>query len=104
MPDRPASSWYPTSDVLSRLNAAPELPTGPAVVSLWTSKDQVVLPPDSAVLTGAINIQMQQICADSVVNHTGLPTDPLVEALVLAELSSTPTTQFEAADCTRLRC
>lgn len=93
----------PTSDILTRLNAVPELPAGPAVVSLWSTKDEVVLPPDSAVLTGALNIQVQQVCADSTVNHGGLPADPLVDGLVLAELGPGPTSQFGPADCTRLR-
>ena len=77
------------------------MPAGPAVVSLWTSKDQVVLPPDSAVLTGAVNIELQSVCAGSVVNHTQLPTDRLVAAMVLAELGTTPDPQFGAADCAR---
>ncbi len=92
----------PTSPVLSQLNTRPEVPSGPAFVSLWSAKDQVVLPPDSAELTGAVNIQIQSVCPSSVVNHTQLPTDPLVEAMVLAELSGPSTTRLVAADCARL--
>jgi triacylglycerol lipase len=92
----------PGSPVLAQLNARPEVPAGPAFVSLWSSKDQVVLPPDSAELAGAVNIQIQGVCASSVVNHTQLPTDPLVEAMVVAELSGPTATQLVATDCARL--
>lgn len=92
----------PTSPVLAQLNTSPEVPVGPAFVSLWSAKDQVVLPPESAELTGALNIQIQSVCGSSVVNHTQLPSDPLVEAMVLAELSGPSTTRLAAADCARL--
>jgi triacylglycerol lipase len=92
----------PTSSLLSALNNPPELPSGPVFVSLWTSRDEVVLPPDSARLTGAVNIEIQQVCAGSEVGHSQLPTDPLVAAMVVAELASGPARQFGAADCARL--
>ena len=92
----------PTSSLLSALNSPPELPTGPVFVSLWTSRDEVVLPPDSARLAGAVNIEIQQVCAGSGVGHSQLPTDPLVAAMVVAELTGGPARQFGAADCARL--
>lgn len=92
----------PTSSLLSALNSAPELPAGPVFVSLWSSRDEVVLPPDSARLTGAVNIELQQVCAGSAVGHAQLPTDPLVAAMVVAELTSGPARKFGAADCARL--
>jgi triacylglycerol esterase/lipase EstA (alpha/beta hydrolase family) len=92
----------PTSDLLTALNTRPELPAGPAFVSLWSSRDEVVLPPDSARLTGAVNIEIQQVCARSVVSHTQLPTDPLVDAMVEAELSAGPVRRFGTADCATL--
>lgn len=93
----------PTSSLLAALNQAPELPAGPVFVSLWSSRDEVVLPPDSARLTGAVNIEIQQVCANSVVSHAQLPTDPLVAAMVLSELSSAPARALTAADCAGLR-
>ena len=48
-----------TSPVLAQLNTSPEVPAGPVFVSFWTSHDQVVLPPESAELTGALNIEIQ---------------------------------------------
>jgi triacylglycerol lipase len=93
----------PTSPLLSSLNTAPELPAGPIFVSVWSSKDQVVLPPDSAQLTGAINLQLQQICPDSVVTHAQLPTDALVTGIVKAELTTGPASTPRQTDCNRLR-
>ena len=93
----------PTSSLLAALNRAPELPAGPVFVSLWSSRDEVVLPPDSARLSGAVNIELQQVCASSAVSHAQLPTDPLVAAMVISELSSAPAHPFTAADCARLR-
>lgn len=93
----------PASSVLTALNVAPEVPVGPVVVSLWSDKDQVVLPPDSAVLVGALNIQLQQVCRDATTNHSQLPQDPLVAGLVLAELASSPPRSFSPAECAQLR-
>ncbi|HEX6756254.1 MAG TPA: lipase [Mycobacteriales bacterium] len=85
----------PDSSLLSRLNAD-ETPDGPVWVSIWTSVDQVVTPPDSARLDGALNIPVQSVCATSRVGHSELPTDPVVGSLVLAALApaapATPTT------------
>jgi len=92
----------PTSALLTALNTRPELPAGPVFVSLWSSRDEVVLPPDSARLAGALNVQIQQVCTSSAVDHSQLPTDPLVAALVAAELSAGPARQFGTADCARL--
>lgn len=92
----------PTSPLLTALNTAPELPPGPVLVSLFSARDGVVLPPDSARLTGALNIELQQVCPASAVTHSQLPTDPLVDAMVLAELARTPARQLTTADCPAL--
>ena len=55
-----------------------ETPDGPVWTSIWTDQDEVVTPPDSAVLPGAVDVRLQSVCADSVVAHGGLPDDPLV--------------------------
>lgn len=92
----------PTSDLLIALNKAPETPKGPAFVSIWTDRDQVVLPPDSARLQGALNISVQSVCSRSRVAHDGLPTDPLVAAMVTTELTSSQVVPLSSADCARL--
>lgn len=92
----------PTSDVLTALNTGDELPAGPDVVSLWSSSDEVVIPPQSAVLKGALNIQVQQVCAASTVRHGALPSDPLVSAMVAVELGGSRPTNLSATDCARL--
>ncbi|HST49111.1 lipase family alpha/beta hydrolase [Jatrophihabitans sp.] len=100
----------PASDLLARLNGRPgrsggsggEVPSGPVFVSLWTSSDEVVIPPESAVLAGGINIRIQDVCPASAVGHGGLPGDPLVAAMVLAELQPSDPVQLTARDCARL--
>jgi triacylglycerol esterase/lipase EstA (alpha/beta hydrolase family) len=94
----------PGSALLARLNAGSgsEVPKGPAFISLWTSRDEVVIPPESAVLAGAINISIQSVCPASVVTHSGLPSDPLVAAMVAVELQSSAPVRLGAGDCARL--
>lgn len=92
----------PDSPVLAALNRGDETPNGPEWVSLWTTADQVVTPPSSASLQGAIDIPVQSVCASSTVDHGNLPRDPLVGAIVAAELGSGPTVRLGAGDCARL--
>jgi triacylglycerol lipase len=96
----------PDSALLAKLNGAgaagTEIPAGPTFVSFYTSHDSVVVPPESAVLKGALNIEIQQVCATSTVTHTQLPSDKLVDAMVAAELGAGNPVALTAADCTRL--
>jgi triacylglycerol lipase len=94
----------PASDLLAGLNAGSgnEVPDGPAFVSLWTRNDEVVIPPSSAVLAGGINIEIQSVCPASTVSHSQLPSDPLVAAMVAAELQASPPVRLGAGDCARL--
>jgi triacylglycerol esterase/lipase EstA (alpha/beta hydrolase family) len=94
----------PASDLLADLNAGSgnEVPDGPAFVSLWTRNDEVVIPPSSAVLAGGINIEIQSVCPASAVSHSQLPSDPLVAAMVAAELQASPPVRLGAGDCARL--
>ena len=89
----------PDSSVLSALNAGDETPAGPQWVSFWTTVDQVVTPPDSARLVGALDLPVQDVCASSTVDHGNLPRDPVVGALVLAELGAGPTVTPGSGDC-----
>ncbi|WP_324277367.1 lipase family alpha/beta hydrolase [Blastococcus brunescens] len=76
------------SELLAQLNAGDETPEGPTWVSIWTTQDETVTPPDSARLDGALNLPVQSVCASARVGHGDLPRDALVRALVLAELAA----------------
>lgn len=90
------------SDLLRRLNAGDETPAGPTWVSIWTTGDQTVTPPDSARLSGALDVPVQSVCAAARVSHSDLPRNPLVQAMVLAELGAGQPVPLTAADCPRL--
>jgi triacylglycerol esterase/lipase EstA (alpha/beta hydrolase family) len=92
----------PNNPLLTALNADDETPAGPEWVSIWTQVDQVVTPPNSAELDGAVNLSVQSVCADSTVDHGNLPRDPLVGAMVSAEIDGDSTVQLGAGDCARL--
>jgi triacylglycerol lipase len=93
----------PNSDLLAALNSGDETPAGPTFVSIWTSGDDVVIPPESAILSGALNLEVQTVCSGEQVNHTQLPSNSVVDAMVLAELVAGPPVPLTAADCGRLR-
>lgn len=78
----------PDSDLLRSLNAGDETPPGPVFVSVWSTADRVVTPPASARLDGALDVPVQSVCPRSRVAHGELPSDPQVQAIVLAELGA----------------
>jgi triacylglycerol lipase len=90
------------SAVLARLNAGDETPAGPTWVSIWTTQDSTVTPPDSARLAGALNLTVQSVCARAQITHGDLPTAPLVQQMVLSELRAGAPVALHAADCARL--
>jgi len=89
------------SAVLSRLDRDP-VPAGVLALSLWTTQDDVVVPPQSAVLEGVPSPSLQSICAQDAVDHTRLPTDPVAGRLVLEALGTGPIPTWAPADCARL--
>jgi len=93
----------PGSSVLASLDAAEPAHTGVPWTSMWTTDDQVVLPPDSARFTGATNIVLQDVCADDTANHLNLPADPLVAGLTLRALDTSNAGSPSASDCSNLR-
>ncbi len=92
----------PGSPLLDGLNDDDETPAGPQWLSLWTERDQVVTPPESARLEGAVNVELQDVCPGAAVDHGGLPTAPLVRGLVLQALSAASLSAPTSADCARL--
>jgi triacylglycerol lipase len=104
--DGACAQLAPDSPLLQRLNhltGGLELPAGPDVTSIWTARDQTVTPPTSAVLAGARNIRLQDVCADSVVGHGALVRDPLAIGLVIRAVAGGLTRQPGPADCGALR-
>ena len=81
-----------------------EAGSGPRVVSIWTTQDDVVLPPDSARLAGALNLTVQSVCPPRGCATRGLPTDPLVQGMVPAPSSAFGARRSSSgsADCRRL--
>lgn len=93
----------PDSDLLRDLNSD-ESPAGPVWTSVWTRLDEVVTPPESARLDGAVNVVVQDVCPDATTEHGQLPTDPLVQGIVTQSLGSgTAPTAFPASGCAALR-
>jgi triacylglycerol lipase len=92
----------PGSDLLAALDAAP-LPAGLPWLSVWTRDDQTVTPPDSAVLSGAVNVAVQQVCPNATVQHGELPSDPVVTGLVLRGTGTAPLATPGPSDCATLR-
>ncbi|TNM64558.1 lipase [Streptomyces sp. NP160] len=72
----------------SLLRTLPETPgDGVRWTSAWSSADQVVVPPaDASSLRGAVDVELQRVCASSRVDHGGLVTDPLAVGVVDAAL------------------
>lgn len=91
----------PGSSLLTTLDTA-SVAGSPSFVSVWSSTDDVVVPPASAVLAGATNVSVQSICPSSRVSHSELPTDATVAGIVLAELAPGVPPSLNTSDCPRL--
>jgi triacylglycerol lipase len=88
----------PGSSLLASLRAAD--PAGlPRWMSLWTTDDKTVTPPDSARLAGAVNVPIQSVCPGLVITHSQLPTNPAVTAIVLEEIGAGPLRYPTSAIC-----
>jgi triacylglycerol esterase/lipase EstA (alpha/beta hydrolase family) len=71
----------------------------PPWLSLWTADDQVVTPPNSARLAGAIDVPVQAVCATLTVSHTQLPSNPAVINMVLGAIGRTPLARPASTSC-----
>lgn len=78
----------PGSTLLAQLKSP--VPNPPQWLSVWTEQDQTVVPPDSARLAGAVDVDIQQACPGREVAHGDLPTDDYVTGLVLDAIGTAP--------------
>jgi triacylglycerol esterase/lipase EstA (alpha/beta hydrolase family) len=89
----------PDSDLLRGLNAGDETPPGPSFVSVWSTADRTVVPPDSARLDGALNLTVQSVCPAARTAHGDLPSDPVVLAALRTTLGKGPPTPPAGVSC-----
>ena len=77
----------PDSEFIQNLNDPDETPAGPAFVTVWTEEDQTVTPPDSAVLDGALNIKIQDVCPNSAIDHGDVAHHPAVMGIIVTTVT-----------------
>jgi triacylglycerol lipase len=76
----------PDSALLRGLNSRDETPRGPVFVSVWSTSDRVVVPVESARLSGGVNLTVQSVCPRDRAGHGDLPSDPVVIGLLRTAL------------------
>lgn len=89
----------PDSDLLRELNAGDETPDGPEFVAIYSNGDQVVTPPESALLEGALGFSVQSVCPRGTASHGELPSDPVVLAALESVLGVDPPAIPEDVAC-----
>jgi pimeloyl-ACP methyl ester carboxylesterase len=87
----------PGSALLTQLQRSAQ--ARPPWLSLWSTDDQTVQPPDSARLAGAVNVPLQSVCPGVDIQHSQLPTAPLVVGVVLHELAGNRVTAPAPGSC-----
>jgi pimeloyl-ACP methyl ester carboxylesterase len=88
----------PGSTLLASLDAANPADL-PGWLSLWTTDDKTVTPPDSARLAGAVSLSIQALCPAMRISHSQLPANPVVTAIVLKALGAGPLRYPSPAAC-----
>jgi triacylglycerol lipase len=91
----------PGSALLGRLQQSAQ--ARPPWLSLWSTDDQTVDPPDSARQPGAVNVPLQSVCPGVTIQHDQLPTAPLVVGIVVRTLAIGHVTTPAPSDCTALQ-
>lgn len=92
----------PGSDLLDELAAIGDTPGDASWVSVWSENDGAVDPPSSSELDGALNIRLQDVCADATTDHVGLLTDALPLGVAVAEILADDPVELGPDDCGRL--
>lgn len=87
----PGSSLLASLDVRS--------PAGLHWLSLYTTDDTTVTPPDSADLPGAISVAVQSLCPAARISHSELPASAIVTAIVLQAIGPGPLRYPSASAC-----
>ena len=91
----------PGSALLTQLQQSAQ--PRPPWLSLWSTDDQTVQPPDSARLPGAVNVPLQSVCPGIDIQHSQLPTAPLVVGLVLHTLAGGRLSAPVPGDCAAMQ-
>ena len=73
----------PPARFLTALNSEDETPGDVDYTSVFSDSDELVQPPSSAKLQGAVNVLVQDLCPGRPVHHGGIIHDPMIFALVL---------------------
>ncbi|MEO5652388.1 MAG: alpha/beta fold hydrolase [Marmoricola sp.] len=89
----------PDSDLLRELNAGDETPSGPRWLTVRSTGDQVVTPTESAVLEGAVNVEVQGVCPAATTSHGQLPGDPVVLATLASGLGAAAPQEPRTVTC-----
>jgi triacylglycerol esterase/lipase EstA (alpha/beta hydrolase family) len=87
------------SSLLNELNHGDETPAGPDWVSIWSDDDEVVVPPTSAKLKGALDFSVQSICPDVTVSHQGMASNRVVIAMVRHEVGRAAPSKPDESVC-----
>ena len=69
-------------------------------MSIWTTDDETVVPPDSASIEGALDFAVQSVCPAAQISHGDLPSDPAVIRMTLLELGEGAPAVPDADVCT----
>lgn len=93
----------PNSPLLKALNKGDETPAGPQWLSVWTSQDETVTPPESSRLEGAVDVVLEKVCAGAAISHSDLPRAPLVGGIVLRAIGVESIVAPGPPDCAALQ-
>jgi triacylglycerol esterase/lipase EstA (alpha/beta hydrolase family) len=94
----------PPAHFLAALNRGDETPGDVEYTSIFSSNDELVQPPRSAILAGAVNVLVQDLCPGRPVHHGALLYDAVVFALVydaLTHAGPADPARFDPTTCTQ---